>query len=503
MRVQARIARYEVVSELGQGPLGTVYKAVDPLTKHVVAIETIDPALSNEEPAVFKERFYREASAGRLSHANIVTIHEAGETDDIAYIAMEYLEGKSLRETLDSGVVLPIERIASIAARVADALNYAHENHVVHCGVKPANIMITPDDGVKVRGFGMARFATASHMQPGAVPETLGSLEYLAPEQVAGGNTDGRTDVFALGVVLYEMLAGVPPFNGEDPGAIIHKLLKEEPVPPGTLDSRVPPTFDRIVGRALAKRPRDRYQSALELAGDLRTLDAATPREVRRVAAGPRPAEPVPVGKAPVRGASVNRERIEKGTTSLLGKAWGRTLLLALPLLIVAAFVVYSQGDPPHRDELAASTTPAVTAMPVTAETPVIPAAAAAPAASTVAATPAVSTTPRVSARPGVSARPRVALPPRVAATPRVPESESVPLPTPVTPPKATVTFAISPWGEVYVDGNNVGVSPPLAKLQLASGEHQVEIRNQAFEPYRDTVSLEPGKSLKIRHKFK
>src|SRR5512143_2977432 len=282
MPSQTKIGRYEVVSALGQGAMGTVYKAVDPLIERAVAIKTINLNLSKEERAEFEERFYREAkSAGRLSHANIVTIYDVGETDDIAYIAMEYLQGESLREMLDSGVVLPIEMIGRIAARIASALNYAHENHVVHRDIKPANIMITTSRDVKIMDFGIAQIPMGSRTQLGTV---LGSPKYMAPEQVAGQSTDGRTDIFALGVVLYEMLAGTTPFNGDNLSAIMYQVLNAEPAPPSTLNPRVPPAFDRIVGRALAKRPEDRYPTARAFAQDLGEHDAALPPEARAAA---------------------------------------------------------------------------------------------------------------------------------------------------------------------------------------------------------------------------
>jgi serine/threonine-protein kinase len=466
--------------------MGTVYKAIDPLIERAVAIKTINLNLSKQERAEFEERFYREAkSAGRLSHANIVTIYDVGETDDIAYIAMEYLEGESLREMLDSGVVLPVEMIARIAARVASALNYAHENHVVHRDIKPANIMITLDRDVKIMDFGIAQIPTGSRTQLGTV---LGSPKYMAPEQVVGQSTDGRTDIFALGVVLYEMLTGAAPFNGDNLSAIMYKILHEEPVPPSTINPRVPPVFDRIISRALSKRPEDRYQTALEFARDLRNPDAATPQKARRPAAGTKPAKAV-ASRAPAedpvtalflpprkdRGRiaippSGDGEGIKEKMAAMLGEAQMRKpLLLAFPILIIAAFVMYSQGSQPDSDKAAA---PAAQVLEERPDNPPQSVAARAKVGASLA-TPTVSSA-KIS-------RPRAS----------------------VTQAKATVMLAISPWGEVYVDGNSVGVSPPLTTLQLASGKHKVEIRNQAFAPYRDTVNLKPGKSLKIRHKFK
>jgi serine/threonine protein kinase len=272
---QTRIGRYEVVSVLGAG--GTVYKAVDPLTRRTVAIRTITLDRSKPECAEFEARFHHETSAGRLRHANIVAIHDVGVTDDFAYVAMEYVEGETLREMLDSGVVLPVETISSIVERVANALNYAHENHMVHRDIKPANILITPGRDVKIKDFGIAQIPTGLHPLHGPMLEIMGTPQYMAPEQLAGGNTDGRTDIFALGVVLYEMLTGVMPFDGDELGAIIDQVLKAEPAPPSMLNRRVPPAFDRIISRALAKRPRDRYQTASAFAWDVRNPDAAPP----------------------------------------------------------------------------------------------------------------------------------------------------------------------------------------------------------------------------------
>ena len=490
MLSQTKIGRYDVVSVLGQGAMGTVYKAVDPLIERAVAIKTINLNLSKEERAEFEERFYREAkSAGRLSHANIVTIYDVGEADDIAYIAMEYLEGESLRETLDSGVVLPIEMIGRIAARVASALNYAHENHVVHRDIKPANIMITTVREVKIMDFGIAQIPTGSRTQLGTV---LGSPKYMAPEQVAGQSTDGRTDIFALGVVLYEMLTGTTPFNGDNLSAIMYKVLNEEPAPPSAVNARVPPAFDRIISRALAKRPEDRYQTAREFARDLRKLDAASPRKAPDSAESAKRARTLQAGRMPEEepttlflGSSKSREgvtipppgkpeRIREHISSLLrGPLHGRTpLLLVIPILIVAAFVAYSRGHQPDRARLEATVAQAPGNAPQPERAPA-----------------------KVIAAPLAK--------PAVKSAVRVPAAENAPAPVRATQEKATVIFAISPWGEVYVDGERVGVSPPLATLQLGPGKHRVEVRNQAFSPYRDTVNLESGQTLKIRHKFR
>lgn len=467
-----QFGRYEVVSALGQGAMGAVYKAVDPLIERTVAIKTINLDLSKDERAEFETRFYREAkSAGRLNHSNIVTIYDVGETGDVAYIAMEYVEGESLREMLDSGVVFPPALIGRIAAQIAGALNYAHENQVVHRDIKPANIMITRNRDVKIMDFGIAQIPTGSRTQLGTV---LGSPKYMAPEQVAGEATDGRTDIFALGVVLYEMLTGVTPFNGDNLSAILYKILNEEVAPPSTVNLGVPPVFDRIIARAMAKRPEDRYQTAGEFARDLEGDDAPLPQKPRPPAVGRRPGQ---AGSAPteheatlcltpqqagsVRGVSQagGGGGIRLTPASFLGGAQGRRmrLLLAIPVLLVVGAMVW-QGLPSKRAALPTADAPEIETVHIDTPPPLLPAAS------------------------GI-------------ATPDVPEA--------IVQAKATLTLAVSPWGEVFVDGKRVGVSPPLAKLPLEPGRHVVEIRNQGFASYRGTVNLEPGKSHKIRHKFR
>ncbi len=494
--------------------MGTVYKAVDPLIERPVAIKTINLNLSKEERAEFEERFYREAkSAGRLSHANIVTIYDVGEIGDIAYIAMEYLEGKSLREMLDSGVVLPIELISSITGRVASALNYAHENHVVHRDIKPANIMVTPNRDVKIMDFGIAQVPTGSRTQLGTV---LGSPKYMAPEQVAGKSTDGRTDIFALGVVLYEMLTGTTPFHGDNLSAIMYKILHEEPAPPSAISPRVPVAFDRIISRALAKLPEDRYQTGREFARDVRDAGAASTREARRPAAGVKPAKAVRTSRtlaeepttlfldtrkgqgdiavAPPGKRAGGREII----AFLLGKVPApRLLWFAFPMLIIAAVVMVAQR-PLSSDEKVAA--PDAQVLGVTPRTS--PQSAGSPSKEVAAflPPPGVSSAPDEHAGESVPAKASgVSSAPDEHATESVPPQAS----EAQEQEEATVMLAISPWGEVYVDGKRVGVSPPLSTLQLEAGKHEVEIRNLAFAPYRDTVNLKPGQSLKIRHKFR
>lgn len=501
MSIPTKIGRYEVVATLGQGAMGTVYKAVDPVIERTVAIKTINLNLSKQELAGFEERFYREAkSAGRLNHPNIITIYDVGETDGIAYIAMEYLEGESLRDMLDSGVVLPAETIAELVSRIAGALDYAHRHHIVHRDIKPANIMVTASRDVKIMDFGIAQIPTGSRTQLGTV---LGSPKYMAPEQVAGKATDSRTDIFALGVVLYEMLTGKPPFDGDNLSAIMYRILNEAPVPPSALNPRVPAAFDGVVARALAKRPEDRHASAGEFA-----------RELRALAGLPEAGDAVPAVPAKAKGGAASAPADPQAATVFLpprtaGKSGTavaavggarqtrRWLALALvPVIALAAYLLLARSPQPvpgvARQAPASTASIAPPAEPAVA--PVGPAAAPVEAA----VPPATSTKPSREAAPRP---PRVATP-SDAARPAAPVAPPSP-PVAASPAQATVTVGVHPWGELYVDDQRVGVSPPLTRFKLDPGRHRIEIRNPGFVPYRDTVILEPGQSIKIKHKFR
>ena len=268
------LGRYRITATLGRGAMGIVYQAHDPLIERTVAIKTISFAgLTPEESGEFELRFFREAkSAGRLNHPNIVTIHDIGRSDDLAFIAMEFLSGRSLREMLDSGVVLAPERIAEIAAEIADGLAFAHANDVVHRDIKPANIMVLDNAAVKIADFGVALLPSASQTVAGTA---FGSPKYMSPEQIAGQKADGRSDIFSLGALLYEMLTGHPPFSGDNLNAVLYQVLNSVPPLPSSCNPRLPASFDRIVARALAKDPDKRYQTAAEMAADLRNYRGA------------------------------------------------------------------------------------------------------------------------------------------------------------------------------------------------------------------------------------
>ena len=269
MEQPLKIGRYDVVSEIGRGAMGVVYDAVDPILERVVAIKTINMALDRGEMESYEKRFTVEArAAGGLNHPNIVTIYDIGRSGELAYMAMEFLEGRELKDVM-AAKELTLERALDIAAQVADGLAYAHAHTVVHRDIKPANIMILRDGRVKITDFGIAHMRSAEvRTQTGVV---LGSPRYLSPEQVLGKRCDSRADVFALGVVLYEMVTGQPPFAGADVNALMYQIVNADPMAPSAMNATLPPMLDLIVAKALAKQADARYASIAELAADLRT----------------------------------------------------------------------------------------------------------------------------------------------------------------------------------------------------------------------------------------
>jgi len=265
------LGRFQVEKELGKGAMGVVYQGTDPKIGRVVAIKTM--AFSQEfeadELVEVKERFFREAqTAGRLNHPNIVTIFDTGEEHDLAYIAMEFLKGRDLAPFTKPDNLMPLPKVMSIVMRVADALNYAHSNNVVHRDIKPANIMYEPDsDVVKVTDFGIARITDSSKTKTGMV---LGTPSYMSPEQLAGRKIEGRSDLFSLGVMLYQMSCGKLPFEGDSMAQLMFKIANEPHADITQYNPALPDCLYAIIEKALAKQPEARYQTGEEMASALR-----------------------------------------------------------------------------------------------------------------------------------------------------------------------------------------------------------------------------------------
>ena len=271
------LGRYQVEKELGKGAMGVVYLGKDPKIGRVVAIKTM--ALSQEfegdDLVDARERFFREAeTAGRLQHQNIVTIFDAGEEHDLAFIAMEFLKGKDLVDFCKAGALLPVPRVLSIVERVAQALAYAHRQNVVHRDIKPANIMYELEsDTVKVTDFGIARITDSSKTKTGLV---LGTPSFMSPEQIAGKKVDGRSDLYSLGVMLYQLLTGALPFRGDSMAELMYKIANEEAPDIRLVRKDLSPHIANSIALALSKRQETRYQNGDQFAADLRLAMADT-----------------------------------------------------------------------------------------------------------------------------------------------------------------------------------------------------------------------------------
>src|SRR5436190_2558275 len=272
-----RIGRYQIVKELGRGAMGVVYQAVDPTIGRHVAIKTIrlgeldDP----DERAKLRERLYREArTAGILSHPGIVTIYDMEEQGDVAFIAMEFVDGPTLDQLLSGREPIPRERLMSILRQTASALDYAHGKGIVHRDIKPANIMLASDGALKITDFGIAKVTTSQqYTQTGTI---LGTPNYMSPEQVQGLAVTGRADQFSLAVIAFEMLTGDRPFAGEHLTTVVYKIVAEDPAPAQRLNPTLGPQIDAVLRRGLMKKPETRFGSCIEFANALEHACANT-----------------------------------------------------------------------------------------------------------------------------------------------------------------------------------------------------------------------------------
>ncbi len=263
--------RYEIISQLGGGGMALVYKAADNLLHRLVTVKMLRPEYTSDEE--FVARFRKEAQAvAKLSHPNIVSVYDVGQEGETHYIVMEYVEGRNLKQIIKEQVKLPVTQAADIARQICEGLQHAHENGIIHRDIKPHNILVTDAGRVKVTDFGIAQMMSSVTVTNS---ETIvGSVHYFSPEQAKGGTMGAKSDIYSVGVVLYEMVTGRVPFEGETPIAVALKHIKDEPVPPGRLNPQVSPELERIILRAMEKDATMRYRTAGDMARDLHRLAA-------------------------------------------------------------------------------------------------------------------------------------------------------------------------------------------------------------------------------------
>ena len=329
------VGRYEIIGELGRGAMGVVYKALDPTIGRTVALKTMRLDVHGLDAQEMVRRFQNEArAAGVLNHPNIVTIYDAGERDGIFYIAMEFIEGTTLHELLTEKRVLATDEVLQYTRQISRGLDYAHSNGIVHRDIKPANIMITANGTVKIMDFGIAK----SGGQVTNTGQVLGTPNYMSPEQVKGRALDGRSDLFSMGVILYEMLTGEKPFVGQNVTTIIYKIVNETPITPRDLDVTVHPGLSTIVTKALAKAPDDRYQTGADLVRDLENYKLAGPVRTGSTAA----VRPV---LAPPEKTVVLPVRVVSGSAVRVAAAAAAQAKVPIPLLRPATAILTSKRN--------------------------------------------------------------------------------------------------------------------------------------------------------------
>ena len=263
MSEPSQLGKYNITSIIGRGAMGIVYKAHDPLIDRTVALKTIkQDCLDAEDAEQILLRFKTEAqAAGRLSHPNIVTVYEYGEENNTAFIAMEYVEGRNLREAIVNNERFPLEAVVDIIKGILDGLAYAHEKGVIHRDIKPDNIILLKNGRIKITDFGIARIESSNLTQHG---DLLGTPSYMSPEQCTGTPVDNRSDIFSTGAILYHLLTGEKPFPGDNMTAIMHRVIHDTPIIPSELNLSIYPDLDQCVFKSLAKNPGQRFQNAEE-----------------------------------------------------------------------------------------------------------------------------------------------------------------------------------------------------------------------------------------------
>jgi len=515
----SKLGRFQVASVLGQGAMGVVYLAHDPEIGRPVAIKTVRPeAVGGESAQEIEARFLKEAKlAGRLQHPNIVTVYDVGRAGDTLFIAMEYVDGRPLTRYLASPDSLPLSAKVAIVRQVAEALGHAHERGVLHRDVKPGNILVGADGRVKVTDFGIGKFTGATTSELTRTGHMVGSPAYMSPEQVRGEKLDGRSDLFSLGIVLYELLTGVRPFPGESITTLVYQILHTEPRDPLEWKSDLPIATREVIARLLAKAPAKRPADARDFVQELARIEKIQ-RESEMTRRALRAAAPAPGGPA----STVPAPPLPPAAPAATPKRSAFPIVLAaLAILVIATLLLLRQRREGGAPTAVAAAPPATVA----------PAPTSAASAATAAAAPTVAPSPEPSPAAEASKAPEAvaaapaptAPPPRPRGTPRpkptalaVAAAAPAPAPAPAASPPAVpakpdrvdaeyrtrraVRFTSSPQqARLYLDGQYIGIADDWdnrgggSELEFGKpGTHYVRMELPGYRTFVVEIDVSP-----------
>ena len=533
----SKLGRFEISSVLGQGAMGVVYLAHDPDIDRAVAIKTVHPeAARGESAAEIEARFLKEAKlAGRLQHPNIVTVYDVGRDRDVYFIAMEYVDGKPLTRYLGGPEELPLTAKVTIIRQAAEALAHAHERGVVHRDIKPGNILITREGRVKVTDFGIGKFTSATSSDMTRTGQMIGSPAYMSPEQIRGEKIDGRSDLFSLGVVLYELLTGARPFPGESITTLVYQILHTEPRDPREIRSDLPMTTREVMARLLAKQPDKRPGDATEFIRELRRIEKFQRESEMTRRAVPVPPTIAPPGPPPDSTTRPTPPAPPAASAAPTRIAHPSSQRATLAVVLAAIALVAALAILLTRPRAEAPLSPIAAMAPTPAAAPAVPATAAPVVETTPVgaseATPVVLPTPGPGSaadatvgatrladgsKPLTSASPR---PTRARTSPVPTEAPKVAVAAPVPPPppppaasshptrvdavyetRGSVRFTSSPeQARLYLDGRYVGIADDWdgkgggRPLELEKeGTHFVRMELPGYRPMTLQIDVHP-----------